>query len=178
MDSLVAHPSRRPLRGLLRMRSVLLKQSSLMLRSASAHSDAPSARVSKHGPQRGCDSRLLGNEDVPAFHEGAVAAGCRLDADLLAEDVDRSTGAHLDRPLGAVDFDDHCIAGILGIGRDAVVETVEAGLVPTLEDRLPMASAGADTPSRHLDPDGIAGNAHRRSRAAESLLLRHINLHR
>src|SRR4029077_11937629 len=107
----------------------------------------------------------------------AVAAGCRLDADLLAENIDRGAGAHLDRALGAVDFDDHLVAGIFCIGRDAVVEAIEAGLVPALEDRLPMASAGADTPSRHLNPDGIAGNSHCRSRAAESLaLLRHASL--
>jgi hypothetical protein len=81
--------------------------------------------------------------------------------------------------LGAVDLNDHCVAGIFSIGRDAVVEAIEAGFVPALEDRLPMASAGADTPNRHLDADGIAGNSYRRSRAAESLpLLRHTSLRR
>ena len=48
----VAHPSRRPLRGLLMMRSVLLKQDNLMLRSAPLeYLGVNSARVSKHGPQ-------------------------------------------------------------------------------------------------------------------------------
>ena len=57
--------------------------------------------------------RCLGNEHVPAVDGRTVAAGSRLDANLLAPDVDRGACDHLDRSLGAIDFDDHCVAGIL-----------------------------------------------------------------
>src|SRR4249919_3151801 len=96
------------------------------------------------------DSPVLGNVHVPAVDRGAVATGSRLDADLLAPDVDRGAWVHMDRSLGAIDFDDHGVAGIIGIGREAVVEAVETGFVPGLEDRLPMISAGADSSDRNL----------------------------
>ena len=117
------------------------------------------------------DSPVLGNVHVPAVDRRPIATGSRPDTDLLAPDVDRGAWVHLDRSLGAIEFDDHGVAGIIAIGREAVVEAVETGFVPGLEDRLPMISAGADSSDRNLNSDGIAGKAHRRPRERRSLLL-------
>src|SRR5580693_6811467 len=70
--------------------------------------DTPRKTPPRTTPPLTTPARRLGNQDVPAFHEEAVATGSCLGADLLAGNVDRGTWAHLDRPLGAVDLNDHC----------------------------------------------------------------------
>ena len=125
------------------------------------HNTTDTAAAAAREPRRAianiADTPVLGNIDVPAVDRRAVATGSRLDANLLAPDVDRGAWVHLDRSLGAIDFDDHRVAGIFAVGGEAVVEAVETGFVPGLEDRLPMISAGADSSDRNLNADGIAG---------------------
>src|SRR5437899_3300200 len=102
---------------------------------------------------------ILRHQYVPAFGSNALAARRGLDLDLLAHDLDTGVDVHPDGAPGAVDFDDHGIARIGGALAGSVVDAVDAGLVPGIEDRLPMDPVGGDAPNRHLDADAIARQA-------------------